>query len=511
MRLPKFAETTFERAGSYADALAHPPEEDQNGWDYMVEFAPRKHEGPADLHPPGRRAFVQIKSSRSGRLNCRVKLSNALKAAQSRDPWFVVLMIASEGKAEPEIYAIHVWRELIAKTLREVRAAEKDGIELNRKTMGINFETTDQRTERNLVHWMESCIDAVGTDYSTLKKAIHESVGFEAGHGVVNFSIAGHSEEIYDNFLGVGSGLPVDNFSFTPTRFGIAHTHGAAANQRGMIHITPNAVGDCEVRLRGPQSKKPISLPAKIYALGEPILPRQQSRIRVSARGLELMWSVEGPSKLSLRIERDRVQPLQDVENIATLMHWAEQGLVEVQIWTEKGRILAGTLNVPPAAEPTFQWVKLIDVIDTLRTLAGHSASEFSLAAIDDAAKDLYFLHQVVVAPSLMMEGPLPLELTPSDSCEVFYYVFAIVGEHAVFAIIERPLRKLEHIDQDKKRLILGSPQLRESWVAPVAKDRLQQMIENDYQRILGAVGDGNTLSLGDIRDIYEQGRQRAS
>lgn len=80
MRLPKYAETTFERACSSADAYAHPPEEDRNGWDYMVEFADRKHPGPPDLHPPGSKAFVQIKSSSGQRLTCRVKSSNALKA-----------------------------------------------------------------------------------------------------------------------------------------------------------------------------------------------------------------------------------------------------------------------------------------------------------------------------------------------------------------------------------------------------------------------------------------------
>src|SRR4051812_3840041 len=111
MRLPKYAETTFERACSSANAFAHPPEEDQNGWDYMVEFADRQHPGPPDLHPPETKAFVQVKSSRANRLACRVKLSNALKAAQSPNPWFVVLMIANAATSEPKIYITHVWRE----------------------------------------------------------------------------------------------------------------------------------------------------------------------------------------------------------------------------------------------------------------------------------------------------------------------------------------------------------------------------------------------------------------
>ena len=35
MRLLKYAETSFERACSLVNADAHPPEEDQNGWDFL--------------------------------------------------------------------------------------------------------------------------------------------------------------------------------------------------------------------------------------------------------------------------------------------------------------------------------------------------------------------------------------------------------------------------------------------------------------------------------------------
>jgi hypothetical protein len=68
-------------------------------------------------------AYAQVKSVQKGPLSCRVKLSNALHAAQSPQPWFVVLVTAATRKQPARAYAAHVWEELIRRTLEAVRRA----------------------------------------------------------------------------------------------------------------------------------------------------------------------------------------------------------------------------------------------------------------------------------------------------------------------------------------------------------------------------------------------------
>src|SRR5689334_1906287 len=112
MRLSDYAELTFARACAAADAIAHPPRKDENGWDYLVELAPAHDPRPLDLHEPILKMWAQVKSSEGDGRRCKVKLSNLLKSAQSHDPWFIV-SIAKDTSGHVKIYATHFWKDLI--------------------------------------------------------------------------------------------------------------------------------------------------------------------------------------------------------------------------------------------------------------------------------------------------------------------------------------------------------------------------------------------------------------
>ena len=115
-RLARYAETSFASLCALGGALCHESQEDENGWDYHVELPEDESIGPADTAPPGKHAYIQVKSTRNARLSCSVKLSNALKAARSRDPWFVVLMV--DAAPQPKIYAVHIWTETMKDWLK---------------------------------------------------------------------------------------------------------------------------------------------------------------------------------------------------------------------------------------------------------------------------------------------------------------------------------------------------------------------------------------------------------
>jgi hypothetical protein len=295
MGLPKYAEHSFAAACSLAEAVPHRPDEDQNGWDYMVEFDHKNASGHSDTHPAAAKAFVQVKSSINRGLACTVKLSNALKAAQSKWPWFLVLYIAADKPRKPTIYAKHIWQQELEQTLREVRLAEKAGLALNRKKLRITFDRSDYKSEDELIRWMEECIECVKPDYGQQKEAIYKTVGFEGGHAVGNFNFVADDEEtLFTNFLGLGDGLTATQFVLRSTRFGIEDEAPSVSFNEATVYITPSSVGECEIRLRGPSFAPMISIPAKVYTLGEPIVTSERRILRFSGMGVEIVWSLDG-------------------------------------------------------------------------------------------------------------------------------------------------------------------------------------------------------------------------
>jgi hypothetical protein len=321
-RLPKWAELKFESQCAAADAIAHPPEEDQNGWDYFVEFPQQIYPGPADTHPPAKSAYVQIKSARKRKLTCRVTLSNALKAAQSTQPWFLVLVFVDKKTASAEVYAVHLWEDFIRRALKAVRIAENAGKPLNRCTLSVKFSAID-RHDGNLVPWMQAVIAAHEPNYQKKKQELYQAVGYEDGTGVGKVTISASSfDEIADNFLGLGSGLCLSEFSFTPSRFGVVSPKPEIDySGEGKLIITPSPVDTCEVRLRANDAS--YSLKGEVFTLGEPLLPREERRIRFSAEFFEMVLAPTSGLEVKTfhaRIDPDSKRTLHTLEAFAALL-----------------------------------------------------------------------------------------------------------------------------------------------------------------------------------------------
>jgi hypothetical protein len=203
-RLPRYAETELQRLCAKAGALCHSVDEDESGWDRLVEFPEKELLGPADTRPPRAVAYVQVKSVEKGALTCRVKLTNALRAAQSPQPWFIMLVTGEMREQPSRIYAVHVWEELIRRTLKAVRRAHNEGRSLNKSSLTIRFSQGDEKGD-GLVQWMQDAIDAVSPDYEAAKRAINRTAGYEDGYGDAALTIeADNEEEILKNLLGLG-------------------------------------------------------------------------------------------------------------------------------------------------------------------------------------------------------------------------------------------------------------------------------------------------------------------
>lgn len=501
-RIPRYAETTFARLCAVHGSLCHHSEEDENGWDYLVEFPEQPGPEPADMRSPPDSAYVQVKSTRQKQLTCRVKLSNALRAAQSPQPWFIVLIVI-DARQRATVYAVHVWKELIQNTLMAVRQAEINKNPLNQKYLTIRFDVADKR-ETDLLPWMEETIKSFGHDYQQKKKTISQTVGFEHGYGIVNFTVEAPGDEIANNFLGLGSGLPVKDFQYTPARFGLISSEPQIKVSSGVVQISPLPLGPCELRLSSSKSPSSIILSGRAYTLGPPFADQ---RVRFSADFVEIAFSLNGKSEFDPKLNVQEKTDLKTIENFATLNGWLVEGSVNIQIWFKNKRIFSGTLKSKYSPQQ-INWPLVAKITGLLRLIAtreDQSRLRLSMADMRDAWHGLATLEQVADGISMRWEFP-PSPDVPARFSSLIYYSVANVCDWTFYVLDERSTLE-DIIMGEVRRITCGPPQRIDAYCLQNATEDQRRMMEDDYERHLARqIKSGTPYGLGNIRN-YERGR----
>jgi hypothetical protein len=251
--------------------------------------------------------------------------------------------------------------------------------------------------------------------------------------------------------------------------------------------------------MRGTRSGTTIGVPAKIFTLGMPWLPIEEQRFRVAGAGFEIVWANAGGSKFTANLDFQACVDLDSIRRFTTVTVWLGEGPVDVQIWAKGHRIAGGVLNADPG-QRTYDWQKVLDVVNTLKTLNAEAPPLcISLSDIDAGAKDLYLMHEVVSAPSIRLDF-LPLPGAPNDFGAVLYYSTAEVRNLTAHALVERRVRRAVDIEDGRRVVDFDRPIIRESWIVADASDVQRTLIDDDYQHHLSQMQkDSKVLELGDI------------
>jgi len=507
-RLPRFAEVTLQRLCAAQDALCQEVGEDESGWDYLIEFPEPGFTGPADMRPPRKSAYVQVKSARRGSLTCRIKLSNALRSAQSHQPWFVVLMI-EDGAGDVAVYAEHVWEGHIRRVLEAARRAHNAGKPLHKQM--VTFRLDGTRRNGDLIKWMQDTIAAVGDDYEQRKKELFKTVGFESGYGNARLTIEASSvEEISRNFLGLGRGLPLTQFDFTPSRFGISSGEPLMSLTEGIVHIEPVGQTGAEIRLRGSDRSEPIILAARAYATPESA--PEDKTYRFSADFFEMIWSPKGDSSCTATLPLEEKRSLSDIEAFARMRAAFDAGSVDAQVWLHGKRAIAGSLTVnnPKAS---WDWQKLAQTLKLLRSIAGLEQEKHLRVSIKDlsAAPGLKTFQEVLSAPNFRLEFKANAD-APTALTSLLYHFTVEVGGYLFSALVE--LEVAEDVTLgERRRVTARSPRFIESYVLANPTDGERRLIVEDYDRHLASrEADASPMPLGDLREFIESiARERAA
>ncbi|AZO24393.1 hypothetical protein EJ070_29355 [Mesorhizobium sp. M1E.F.Ca.ET.045.02.1.1] len=488
-RVDKASEYEFATICANAGVYPQVVNEDETGWDCLVEFPPDPNFVPAEAQPAGLSAYAQIKSTIGRYRSTSITLSNARRMAQQGHPWFIVLF-HRPASGERRIYARHIWGDLITESLKAIRLADLAGEKLHKRTLAISFDGSDDHTE-DLVQWIEQTIIAVGVDYQSKKLNIFRSVGYEEGHASIKFSFqVENADEVAKVFLGIGE-VQIQNFEFVPKRFGLPDKRGQLLAGTATLTASPATWYSCQIRIRAKNKDTPIVIPGKAAFT---TFPRGYARF--SSEFLDLVWStsdngVQFNSKITIE-ERRSLGALVAHVRLLTLVTSSD---TDMQIWAGGRRIYGGRAR--KAADG--RWHQLYPVLEFLRSLSTDDV-ELSIADVVRASAELGRFQEIAAVRGVACTLEFTdVERVPVGAERLLYSAQVTVGSATFFAIVERPVIR-EDATGPQKHFALGDPRIIESYAA--TGDGLEQQFQADFEREINQ--SFLTLGVADIRPAFE-------
>lgn len=367
-RTPRLAETLFEAACQAAGLTANRSQDDQFGWDFLLQFPAERRGGPADLDAPGATCLVQVKSTRSGRLSIRLKLSNALRFAKEPIPCFLVLLDFQAGATSPSAaYVRHVWTDEISQALKAAREAHvEDDKALHRRGLTIRFQEDDRCEFDVVTARIEAIIAAAGADYGTAKTAFAASVGYEDGvaTGTFTFQEGVDGEAFVDLMLGRIADLPVSSISMREGRFGLP---GPELVTEGPARLSVEAVPHeaCQLVVGPADGSDELTLDGELYVPGVPSLSEDLFRIRVQTKLLEFIVRFKGESKLNVHYDGDAKEDITTIAEQAKLWNWLNAGPLKVALWVRGTLCSYGVVDLTGTFAP-LAWGRLAKALSRL-------------------------------------------------------------------------------------------------------------------------------------------------
>ena len=495
MGLPIWAEKYFSLLCTEGGAISTRPDEDRQGWDFLVELPDKPHVGHLESLPAQRQAFVQVKSTTTSKRNIRIKLSTLHFAARSPSPWFIVLIVKRPQDSTPTIYGLHIWHQVIADILAQVRRSSLRNSPTNRVRHSLML-SDQNRISINAVRWMEECIGAVDGDYERLKHETYISSGYENGGGKINLTLDIEQPDEFERaLLGFGNTISVRTATYLHSRFGVDDAEPTRM-QNGRLTVAPKPVDLVEVRVRGPLDEPPLILPGQVFALTGPAFSNDARKLRFSAPPFEMIWNRAGAARLELSELRDHKHSVPFWIAYSKLTLWSHD-LVNVRITKGGKEVISGCGLIAPSALhiDADRLLAVSCALARLLEICQTTELELSFSDIQLSASDLGFLYQLL-SPRISIE--MPGENFPDLKFKnVLYYFDGGVGPWRFGALIKRDVTE-DTCDPSGRRIYCGDAKIMDAYLLIDSENSSADRLFGE--RLEAAVRSDSQLSLGDIR-----------
>lgn len=486
--LGRSGEKAFSFLCSRKGVTCNQPQEDDHGWDHVVEFphlpAPQIS---ADLQPMVPAVFVQTKSHESDGLEVRMKLSNAMKLIRSPNPCFVLLANIPAGGSVVTWHAVHFWSGLMERVLRRAREASRDGVpdsEFHKHWFSFTMASGDEHTEDELLPWIQQTVREVGPDYAAAKAALHSKLGFDGPRfsGTMQLGPLSSADELIDHQLGLTDSVPLLNFQMHDRRFGIEIPVPFPDFSTATAHLRANPVDTCTVRIRGPDGFE-FELEGDLIFASLPGLPTDRAKARIRTPVLDIIWAFSGKSSFNLKIATDERRSPAELEQVCRLLSWGGQGPIDVQVSVRDQRLLGAELIVDAAPDQPG-YARLALLVEPLVRVSRHLKSKVPAISIEevDQSDGLELLYSFVTGTEMQANTLVPEgEAVPNVDHAVGFGVVA-VGDWLFGALARWPIVKQDR-SEDRWSISFGAPTFLHSYAFENTDESGRTCLHYDYRR----------------------------
>lgn len=235
-QLGRLGEIALRKLAATGDITVNPSEQDEKGWDFILEFTLTDDEvgarRPLDEDDREFKGLAQVKAGETASGYIDVKLSNwrSLVTGTSSPAYFLIFEF--NGQDDPQrAYLVHIGRELIAKLLKRLRKEESAGTdELQKKTMRLRYgeeNALDPITGPALRQALVESVEGAPRDYATWKNKFISDVGYEGIKGHLTIKPppddygGSTADYIADFAVGLQPHLEIERAEIRNVRFGI--------------------------------------------------------------------------------------------------------------------------------------------------------------------------------------------------------------------------------------------------------------------------------------------------
>ena len=463
-RTPKLSELLFEHLCAASGVVANRVSDDQNGWDLIVEFPQQPTTRPPDTNRPAVTCLVQIKSSVKTNASYRLKLSNALRFARHPLPCFIVkIEFRSDGKTPSGWHLQHFWHDQIKKTLKTAREEHSNGHDdLNKTILTFKLDESEKVASEALIGLIQTVVNSI-PNYATAKSDYAEKIGYESGAGAGRFSLRGEDAVVtlVDAMTGFNDGVEVENFSFTPSRFGIPERAPLEVSTAAKLTITTKPIAVTDVILFSPDRQEQLSLPAEIYTPALPDLPKNLLRMRIHTAILDMAVApftdgATGMGDVKISFNFDLSYSLPQLQDTASVFGWVQKGPVEFELWYDGKLALTGQLS---AAMPEYvpSWAALAYIAKSLHEFVPTSQQPKGLLF---RTADFSDMKSLIQAAGIMQANAATMRFSmvglfqePGEIKRFVWPFFFDIGSATYFGICQYDISRFEI---EEKHFTLG-------------------------------------------------------
>ena len=366
---------TWASQRSFSATKAGP---DKTGWDFLVEVTwdpDPEQPNPFELARFGVECLIQVKSTDGPEKKFVVKLSNAIRFAQSHLPCFFLRIHFSDKDTPQAAYLIHFGKDHARRALKRKLKLDLDqDSDHHKRTFSIAYHEPDRLESLNGIALEKAILSHVSNGpsaYARSKIDFVNTVGRGNGQSIVKFSVTSPPaendprEQLVDLALGLRETIEVHNMGIFDQRFGFTSETPRISLETGHISIIDiEPVDEISLVFKSADHMREETLRTDLIVpagLGD-ILDRESMKVRFVSPFVSVVLPLGKRPKMTFQfkeIDPEEEYLLEDLNAAmrvtSLLIEAADSGdTASIEIRNKSGVMSSGKLDLDGTTVPRF-------------------------------------------------------------------------------------------------------------------------------------------------------------